>query len=253
MRRVFAWVALILLLAPFLAAPAAAQAEDESLRFSLRRVFGLGLGEKIQGRFSALAEGPDDLLRVDFYVDGQLVYSDGEPPFRFDFSTSQFSPGAHSFYAIGHTLTGGQLRSPTVEVEILSAEQARRVMVGFLLPLGGLIIALMVLGVVVTALMGRRGKGFQLGRYGLAGGAVCRHCGLPFSRHLWAPNMVVGKLERCPHCGRWSLARRAWQGALREAEARYRERLAGDQALAGQGEEDRLRALLEESRYIGED
>jgi hypothetical protein len=41
--------------------------------------------------------------------------------------------------------------------------------------------------------------------YGVAGGVVCRSCGLPFARNALDLNMVVGKLVRCPHCGKWAV------------------------------------------------
>ena len=29
----------------------------------------------------------------------------------------------------------------------------------------------------------------------------------PFARHFWGINLVVGKYDRCPHCGKWGLVR----------------------------------------------
>ncbi len=252
MRRNLCGVLLIALLALAVPSPAAAQQESGELRFSLRRLFGLSWGKKIQGRFSARVQGPDDLVQVEFYLDDQRIYLDEEPPFRYDFSTSQFEPGPHRFYALGLTEDGRRLRSATVEVEILSAAQARQVTVHLLGPLLGLVLLLTVGGMVVVWLLSRRRGAFQLGQYGLAGGAVCRHCGLPFARHFWALNAGLGKLERCPHCGRWSVARRASAEALRQAEQRYRQRVEGGRQPA-QREAESLRQLLEESRYESEE
>jgi hypothetical protein len=101
---------------------------------------------------------------------------------------------------------------------------------GFLLPL---------------ILSGRNGK-FAPGRYGAAGAAVCPHCQLPFSRHLMAPNLLGGKLERCPHCGKWSLRRRATPEEVSRAEARY---LAQSRPAGSPPPDDSYRRELDDSRF----
>jgi hypothetical protein len=45
---------------------------------------------------------------------------------------------------------------------------------------------------------------------------------LPLARHFLAPNIGLKKLERCPHCGRWSLVSRASAEDLVAAEARLK-------------------------------
>jgi hypothetical protein len=60
--------------------------------------------------------------------------------------------------------------------------------------------------------------------------------------------MLTGKLERCPHCGRWSIARRARPQELEAAEAR----LAAEEsrgALAVDDEKERDRRMIDESRF----
>jgi hypothetical protein len=37
---------------------------------------------------------------------------------------------------------------------------------------------------------------------------------MPFSRSVLAPNMLVGKLERCPHCRKWAIVGRAGSADL---------------------------------------
>ena len=49
------------------------------------------------------------------------------------------------------------------------------------------------------------------------GTAVCPTCGKPFARHLWAPNLGVGKFDRCPHCKKWSMVGRATPDQVRDA------------------------------------
>jgi hypothetical protein len=85
--------------------------------------------------------------------------------------------------------------------------------------------------------------------YGVAGGTVCPKCKRPFSRNLLSPNLVIGKLERCPHCGKWSLARRASTAQLAAAEAAELEMASEGEHAPSLSEEERLRRDLEDSRY----
>jgi hypothetical protein len=93
-----------------------------------------------------------------------------------------------------------------------------------------------------------RKKRFQLKQYGFAGGAVCSRCRLPFSRSTFSPNLLVGKLERCPHCGKWGIARRATAMELEEAEKRYSLDEMNLQ-LENAQKDAVLKKALEDSRY----
>ena len=83
--------------------------------------------------------------------------------------------------------------------------------------------------------------------YGLEGGAVCPKCGLPFSRSIFSPNLLVGKLSRCPHCGKWSVVGRASPDELAAAEAKLR----GEKQPAppAADAETQLHKRIEESKY----
>ena len=56
--------------------------------------FGTGIGSSIQGKFSLRAEGPAHLTRVVFLIDGETMAEDTTPPFRYQFHTDSYSPGA---------------------------------------------------------------------------------------------------------------------------------------------------------------
>jgi len=226
-----------------------AQEEDETLKLSVRRDFGYGDGTHIQGRFSLRVSGPEDLLRVEFLIDDEIVSIDTEPPFRYGFSTGEFSPGKHTLAAIGYTTSGESLRSSTRTYEFITAEEARASIVKFVVTMIVLVGVFILLGALGLLMLGRRKGAFRPGEYGLAGGAVCPRCSLPYSRHVLAPNMLVGKLERCPHCGKWALVRRATTTELEAAEAglvvdRDQGRLRPEE-----DDEERLRRMLDESRF----
>lgn len=116
-----------------------------------------------------------------------------------------------------------------------------------------LIIAFVVLVVIfrfiVPVLRRNAADEFVAGQYGVVGGAVCPRCKLPYSRRVLSPNLLIGKLERCPHCGKIAIVRRASLADLEAAEARLP---AQDQAAAPHPKEDHsdnLRQQLEDSRF----
>jgi hypothetical protein len=244
MRRVLPLAACLLLL--LAAVPAAAQTTCQ-LNIDFHRDFGYAAGSEIQGAFSLTADGPETLTRVDYYLDDQLLGSATQPPFKISFNTGDYPLGRHTFRAVGTTAEGDQICSPDRTLELVSADQGWQMAGKIALPILGLVLLISLLGTVGPMLLGRKTK-FRLGEYGAAGGAVCPRCNMPFSRHLMAPNMVFGRLERCPHCGKFSIVTAASAPALRQAEARW-------QADSHQGElqpeteGDRLREQIDESRY----
>jgi len=239
-------LALGLLLLLTTAFTASAQSEG-GLTIEFHRDFGYSAGAEIQGAFSLTAEGPADLVRVDYFLDEHLLGSATAPPFKISFNTGNFALGRHTFTAVGTTAGGVQVRSANRTLEFVSAEAGWQTAGQIVLPILGLVVVIAILGTAVPMLIGRRTV-FRLGEYGAAGGAVCARCGMPFSRHLFALNLVLGKLERCPHCGKWAIAPAASTSALKQAEARWQaDSQQGE--LKPEGEGERLRAQIDESRY----
>lgn len=231
---------------PFLLAPAWAQESD--LTLDLRKDFGFSMGGRIQGRFTVVALGPGDLRRVDFFIDGARLAVDTEAPFEAVLSTGEFNSGIHHLSAVGRVGSGQELRSQALELQFVSADEGWRSTLDLLVLLGSAVAAIAVLSFLVMRLGGSSNP--EGSAYGIAGGAVCPNCGVPFSRHLLSPNLIVGKLERCPNCHQWSLVPRASAQALGEA----RGHRAGElQASPSSGTRDaERRRMLEDSRYIDE-
>ena len=121
-------------------------------------------------------------------------------------------------------------------------------------PLLGVVLLMVVLGTGSQMLAARRRgpspeAGFQRD-YGFAGGSICPKCKRPTPRHMWGINMVVGKLDRCENCGKWSIMRAQPIEVLRAAErAELASEKADAAAVPAQSEEERLRELLDRSRY----
>ncbi len=233
---------IFLLLAPGLAL---AQEPGPPLELRLRRLFGYGGIGQIQGTFS-LSVAADTLTQVDFLIDGQVVHTDTEAPFEFRFNTGDFPPGRHTMTATGFAAAGQVRESQAIQREFLSADAAWESISRIIGPLLFIVLAVTAVSVVLPALLGRR-RVHKPGQYGIAGGAICPRCQNPYARRIWSLNLVAGKLERCPHCGKWAVVRRADPASLAAAEAR----LASEGEplpAAAESEADRLRRLLDESR-----
>lgn len=222
--------------------PVLAHEGESSLELQLRRDLGFGSGVQIQGLFSLIIPDSQDVVRVEFLLDDEVIGEDAEAPFSTRIYTGNYPLGWHVFRAIGYTADGHELESNTLQRQFVSGNVAIFVVVAVIL----LILAFRAVSYYLT-----RDNGQQTGDYGLYGPAVCPNCGKPFARHWWAPNLVAGKLDRCPHCHKWNLVSRASPGTVEQAEAL----LTGpgsESAVAesvAESEEERLRRRLEESRF----
>lgn len=230
-----------------------AQQEDE-LTFSMSRDFGYASGTgDIQGTFSMIAKGPADLVKVSFYIDDQVIGEDSEAPFKLQFTTDSYGLGMHSLKAVGTTASGRVIESKTYQRNFVSADEGWKAALTIAGPILGLVLVISLVGVLGPVLMGKKKGSIPLGaprNYGAAGGAICTKCKRPFPRHFFAPNMLFGKLERCPHCGKISIVAAASPAQLRAAEKAELALLAGDaMQVEGMSEEEKLRKELEDSRY----
>ena len=235
---------LLLILIPF---EVMAQTDEPPVRLRLRRNFGYGGVGQIQGTFTMSASSDEDLNRVEFLIDGQVVAVDEEAPFEYRFNTGEFSDGDHTLTAVGYTAGGQALPANSYQREFLSSEDAWSAASGLVGPLILIVLGLTIVSTVIPMLLGRR-RVHKPGMYSAAGGAICPRCTFPYSRNFFSPNLLVGKLERCPHCGKWAIVRRARPADLEAAE----QRLASEgepEVSSPESEEERLRRLLDESRF----
>jgi uncharacterized membrane protein YeaQ/YmgE (transglycosylase-associated protein family) len=67
--------------------------------------------------------------------------------------------------------------------------------------IGAIVLGLLIFWLVQTLVLKRK-QGSSAKNYGLLGAAICPKCCRPFPRHIWGVNMLVGKLDRCEHCGK---------------------------------------------------
>ncbi len=240
---------LMLMLVFVLVIPVTAQNEIETLVLGFNRDWGYGgFGGEIQGRFSLRVKSPEDIVRVEYYLDGELVYEGTEFPFKWQFNTAEFSEGRHTFSAIGYKADGKEVRADSFDRIFLTAERAWSETGNFVVPVLVIVGIATVLGVLVPMLFNRQ-KPHVPGVYGMAGGAICPRCTFPYTRHMFAPNMLVEKLERCPHCGKWAIVPQASATALQEAEARLA--TEGEDQIEPISEDEKLRRMIDDSRFDG--
>jgi hypothetical protein len=247
-QRKFAWLGLSLCVLAWLTLlPAAAQGED--LRLTGHKDWGYSLGNQIQGRFTFSVQGPANMISAALLIDEREVATTDQPPFQFSIDTGNYPVGPHVLSATARTTDGSTLRSNEQPAEFVGTAQAWESTQRIIIPL--------VLGVLLLVGLGAGGQVWLASRaqrqgraltYGAAGGAICPKCGRPFPLTMFGINLLTGKLARCPHCGKWSVVRRATPAAL--AAARAAEAEGSRPTVPELSAEERLRQRIEESKYI---
>lgn len=227
------------------------QSDDLTVRLS--RDFGYSSGSgQIEGRFSIKASSPSELSKVIFFIDDQVMAELNAPPFKYQFQTSSYPLGVHTLSASATTADGESIQSNEIKVEFVPAGEGMQsagkiigIVFGFLI-IAGLI------SFGITMLTGRKLKSLPAGAprsYGTFGGTICPKCQRPFGMHIFGLNLLVGKFDRCPYCGKWSLVYRASSVDLRAAELAELQEEGTIQQSEGEDEAERLRKDLEGSRY----
>lgn len=251
MKKNYLVVSLVLLASLVLVTVARAQ-EVEELELGVSRDFGSSSGTgDIQGTFSMKVTGPANLMRVQFYIDNTMIAEDAEPPFKVQFVTDDYAPGIHTMYAIGYMSDGRELRTREMTANYMSAEESRHRG----LKITGPILALVLIWVLFSTLSRGRKKGElpSPGKhdYGVIGGTICPRCAHPFALNLFSPNMLVGKLVRCPNCRRWFIGRRASIEELRDAEEAAWALEHGAPQVSEMKDKEKARKGLDDSKYQG--
>lgn len=244
------FIALCFILSWLLITPVFAQ-DDSPFTIRLSRDFGSAIGGRIQGQFSVRVNGPDTLERVIFYIDDEQVGEDTEAPFRLNFNTESFAPGVRTFRAVGFTTDGQELQSNNLTPTIMTSEESREAFTSNILPIIiGVVVLSVAVPVVITLFAKRKNLAPGAARqYGAAGGAICPRCHRPYPRHIFSPNMLLGKLERCPFCGKWAIVAAAPHELLLAAEAAERQSLEEHVGDSPANEEDKRHRRLDDSRF----
>jgi DNA-directed RNA polymerase subunit RPC12/RpoP len=255
--RKLSWLSILATLALVLVFPVLAQSGEE-LVLTVNRDFGYSgfNGKDIQGTFSMKAAGPEDLVKVAFYIDDEEIGDDTEAPFKIQFNTGGYSLGVHSLSAIGMTSDGKEIKSLVHEKNFVTADEGMKTAMRIVVPLLILVLGISLVSIIGPVLLGRNKKSslpFGAPRsYGAAGGTICSKCGRPFALNFFALNMLFGKLVRCPHCGKVGVMARRSPTELKKAEEAELAMAAGDAPqVQGMSEEEKLQKELDDSRYQG--
>lgn len=243
---------LFLGIAAFTASGASAQ-QGTGLNLNLSRSFGFSSGSRIQGQFSLRASGPANLQRVVFYIDDQQIGEATQSPFNFSFNTGSFSPEQHNLSAIGYTADGQELRSNVITAQFITSEQANQSALRIAVPILVVVLGAVLLSALIP-ILSTRGKMEHLPpgtqrSYGAMGGTICPKCGRPFSIQFLGLNLLTGKLNRCPYCGKWSIVRRRSIEVLRAAEQAELDQASSETIPSPLSEEEKLRREIDNSKY----
>jgi hypothetical protein len=257
MKKTGIFLGLLILLFTF--SVVAADSPDFTIRF--RRDFGYGgMGNQIQGRFSILVPDDIDFVEVIFYMDDTEMGRLSDAPFRFQFSTDDYPPGDHEYWAKGVLADGTELVSNRISAFVLSKEEASGSLgFIFLIIFGGIGVAV-ALSFVISGAVSKKvkqGEYFDENRlpkgYHLHGGTICKKCGKPYAYKVFSGNFITHKLERCPHCGKMTFSRPMSRELMIAAAEEIAELADNGEVdnIGGLSEEEKLRKQLEESKYTG--
>jgi hypothetical protein len=236
----------------FLVRPAYGQ--QDAYTINLRRNFGYGGGVNIRGTFTIRLVGDETKVEnVTFFIDGEKMATVETEPFNHRFHTDDYGFGNHRLWAEVQLRDGSTQRTLDLQYNFLNPAEERR-QVGTLVGsfVGVIVFTFVVIAVIQFSLIkGKRKRTYQPGEvrhYGLLGGTICPKCGRPFPRHIWGLNLLVGRLDRCEHCGKWVMTVRATQEALRFAEeAEQQDEVTAFRASSLQKEQG---DWLEDTKYI---
>lgn len=229
----------------FLGVASLAAQNEEELTLRLRRDFGLGMGTQIQGDFTLIVTGPETVTSVTFLLDGESLGEVTQAPFQLPFNTDKYTPGLHTFSATATTSDGRSLATTPISRTFVTGGDASQAVLSGIVPL---MVGLVVVMILVAWLSAQATKTSGGGDYtGLFGGTLCPKCGRPFALHWWGMKLVVARLDRCPHCGKWSMVNRMPTDALKAADEAFEH--ASATAVPTLSPEQKLKEQLDDSRF----
>lgn len=246
-KRIFMLVVLAMV---FALSFSAVMAQESPYTLRIVRDWGYGNGTDINGRMSLSVKGDQDhIQQVTFFIDGEVMASVAESPFKFQFDTNNFEPGLHRLTAEVKTSSGETYTTNGLVSNFVEKSEANQSMLKILLLVGGIVVVSMGIQVLMQKNAKKNAKYDESGRirYGVWGGAVCPSCGQPFNRSFFGINLVGVRLERCPHCGKLVAARRATPEQLEAAESRFRPESAQQTPVVS--ETEKKQDSYEDSKY----
>ena len=243
---------LVLILAAVMISPVFAQQDEYSL--GLTRIVGYSSGDQISGTMNLSIIGPaNNIKSVKYIIDGKVVTEVAQPPFTATFQTVSFDFGYHDLSAAVLTKDGRTVNTAIRKFNFATAEQQASGILNILGPILGIVVLVLGLGFVTQLVLFR--KKFQTmppgtrREYGMMGGTICPNCKRPYAFHWWSPHVLTHKIDRCDFCGKWAFARRYSIEELRQAEQKEIQSFGGSEPVVQKSEEEKLKEMLERSKY----
>ena len=206
MKKKQLWIGCLLVLALIIVFSDVKAQTESPWALRLIRNFGYGAGTDIQGNMSLYLDGDlGSVVKVVYYMDDKVMAEVTQEPFKLPFTTDDYEPGVHKMRAEISRTDGKITPAGPIVYNFLSAVESGKKTTSILTTVIGISLA----AAGISWFISSRGKGSGVAPGGMHGLAVCNRCGKVFSRSFFGMNMVVGKFERCPHCGKWQLTRRA--------------------------------------------
>lgn len=232
----------------------------EGFTISLNRDFGYGgFGNQIQGTFSLKVQGDEVFEKVIFMMDEVVLGEDSEAPYRIQFSTDNYEPGEHQYWARGIQADGSELESNRIVGMVLTKAETRSNMIRIFVVLGVAIGGVAIVSTFVTNRVSKNvnqnhsfeTKGIPDG-FSTRGGSICPKCGKPFSFHFWRMNLMTHKLDRCPHCGKWVLVKSMSYRMLEEKirSVRQNDLVSDHEKSVEERQADEINKKLDDSKFM---
>ncbi len=160
-----------------------------AMDLDIRRDSGTELSGKIKGTFSARVSGIDGVDRVDFYIDGELVETVREEPYRWEFKTTEYPDGNHTLRAVVHYSNG---KTDEESARLFFESDFGDWWTWYIWGMGIFVAGMIIFSIWIT---NRERKKPQ-------GKTKCPACGTVFQRQ-WNPMHKGDALRnKCPMCGK---------------------------------------------------
>jgi hypothetical protein len=127
-----------------------------TVSLSIDKRFGFAMFSDISGTFTLVARVSSDVVRVEFYLDDQLKLNDTSPPFQWDFDTTEYSLGLHTFKAMAYN-DGGESANASTEANFVESPMPPYHAAFLVLTIGSVILLILIIKVI--PLLRRTGKG----------------------------------------------------------------------------------------------
>lgn len=130
-RRAAGILGLLILVLGLVSGMAAHVAGQDTLTFTLDRTFGMALGNTLSGTFTLRGSGPDDIVSLTVYFNGEEVHSVTGNTISWQFNTGNYAPGSTNITLLGLDALGGTYQASR-QVVILGEMTSNFIFIGII-------------------------------------------------------------------------------------------------------------------------